>query len=47
MTHVQAIESVLLAFLFTKVLGIQDEEIQEKILEYDDIEKSAFQRQIR
>ena len=41
-------ESAVLALIFTKILGIQDEDVQEKLLEYPtDIEKHAFQRQIR
>ena len=41
-------ESAFLAVLFTKILGTQDEEKQEAMLEYDEgVDKSKFQRQYR
>jgi len=42
----QCLESAFLAVLFTKILGTQEEEKQEAMLEYDEgVDKSKFQRQ--
>jgi len=42
----QLVESAVLAFIFTKVLNTQDEDTQEKLLEYgESVEPAQFQRE--